>query len=208
MSPRYIVYLILLISVLVFGIIQFRRLSGRFKILLYLLIIVLVSEISSRILVVKLETSLPTYHFLIPIQVVVYGLIYAYPYKNKTMTYLSFGICFLLCLFNTLFIQDIFDFPSYSLILLSTCLIISALLDFNRMLKVPTSIKLLSLPDFWFNLGTLLFYSMSFFVFSFLNEGIQFYPIIQLLYIVILNLFMYSSYGYSIYLDSRKKINA
>jgi hypothetical protein len=100
-----------------------------------------------------------------------------------------------------IFIQGIYTFPTYPLMLLSIGLTLATLMDFKRIIESPSSINILTLPVFWFNVGTLVFYSVTFFIFSLINSGIIFMPKLVSWFIGLSNVFMYSCYGLSIHFD-------
>lgn len=203
MPLSYYIQAILLLLCTLIGLSVYSKISSKYKLLLVLVIVGFIGEILSNIFSFVYESNSQVFHFLIPIQSLIFGFVYAHNNDHKKIILLMFSIISLLCVFNSSFYQELVEFPSFSLILLSFGLILISLLDFKRMLYIPTKIKLHYTPDFWFNLGTLLFFSMSFFVFGFINLGLKIGFGWQSNLILVLNIIMYSCYGLSIYLDSR-----
>lgn len=207
MPLSYYIQAVLLLICTVIGLSVYSKISRKYKIVLLLVLVGFIGELMQNTFAFIYNNNNPVTHFLIPVQSIIFGFIYIQNHNNKKIVPLIFAIISLICLVNTAYFQELSTFPSFSLILLSFGLILISLLDFKRMLYVPTNIKLHYTPDFWFNLGTLLFFSMSFFVFGFINVGLKMGFDWQSNLIIFLNIIMYSNYGYSIYLDSRNKIN-
>lgn len=205
MLQGYHVYVLLLIVSLCIGFWNFTKLSLKYKWATVLLCFIFLTEIATSIATNLNFRNTPLYHFIIPIQFIIYGFIFGISQRRVKLFLILFTAFMLLSVINSIWIQNIFVFPSYSLILLSLALITTVLFDFTRLMKVPSKIKLTSLPDFWFNLGHLVFFSSTFFVFAFINSMVN----IELSWpydlIIIANLFLYSCYGLSLYLDSKQK---
>lgn len=202
--PRYYPYLtILLISILI-GLFRYSRLSARYKMLLLLISLVFISEIVSRCLAIAFENSRPTYHILIPLQCILYGIIYGLAQPNKKMCYAFFGLATCASVLNSFFFQSIYQFPTYSLLALCLVLITTVLFDFKRLILFPTEIQLSAQPDFWFNLGTLVFFTCTFFIFGFINLALKFTPPWATWLIWGTNLFLYACYGIALVLEARK----
>jgi hypothetical protein len=203
MLQGYHVYVVLLIVSLCLGFWNFTKMSLKYKWAIILLCFIFLTEIATSIATNLNFRNTPIYHYLIPIQFISYGFIFGISQKRIKLFLILFTAFMLLSFINSIWIQTIFVFPSYSLILLSLALVTTVLFDFKRLMTTPIKIKLTSLPDFWFNLGHLVFYSSTFFVFAFINSMVN----INLTWthdlIIIANLFLYSCYGLSLYLDSK-----
>lgn len=205
MLQGYNIYVGILFISSMYSIWRFSKLSFKYKWAAILIVSILFIEIIVTIIANMNLIQTPIYHALFPIQFLIYGIYFGIS-QNKRIIYLLLYIsCVFLSIINSIWIQSIFIFPSYSLILLSLALITTVLFDFKRLMTIPIKIKLTSLPDFWFNLGHLVFFSSTFFVFAFINSMVN----IELTWpydlIIIANLFLYSCYGLSLYLDSKQK---
>lgn len=81
------------------------------------------------------------------------------------------GFCF--SLYNSIFVQTFFVFPSYSIFILSLFTVFQALLSFYFMLEQPVDKSPLKVPLFWFSFGNLFFYCTTFFMFGFFTPFIK-----------------------------------
>ncbi len=203
MLQGYNIYVGILFISSAYAIWKFSKLSFKYKWAAILIIFILFIEIIVTTIANMNKIQTPVYHLVFPIQFMIYGIYFGLS-QNKKILYLVLSIC---CVFfsivNSIWIQSIFMFPSYSLILLSLAIVTTVLFDFTRLMKVPSKIKLTSLPDFWFNLGHLVFFSSTFFVIAFINSMVNIDLMWPYYLIIIANLFLYSCYGLSLYLDSK-----
>lgn len=201
MSPRFTIYLLLLLAISVYGLKQRNRLSLRYRALSLLVSTVFVSETISRILSYTIGNSMPTYHFLIVAEFIIYW--YLYHKKGNILWGALFLSGVLYSLLNSLYIQSFWEFPTNAIILLGFCIVLSSLLDLKKLLRTPETLKLTAQPDFWFNLGGLVYYSLTFFSLSMMNIGMDVFPdwIYHLIFFA--SNVMYIAYGYSIFLNSR-----
>lgn len=204
-SPRFFLYSLLLLCIWVFGLRYWKRFDTKYQLLTILISIVLITEICGRFLIVSINNSQPVYHFLIPFQCLLYFLIFTAYRKNKKPLGLLFGLALIFSVVNAIFIQSLYIFPTNSLIALSFSLVTSTLFDFNRILKYPTEIQLFKLGDFWINLGTLLFFSLTFFAFSMMNIDHLRFPkwIYDLIFSA--NIALYFCYFVALYLERKAK---
>lgn len=201
-SPRYFYYLTLLFIVALLGLLNRKKVSKRYIALTVLVTIVFLSEVLSRILALKDGSSMPIYHVLAILECVLYWNIYKNVFRSKSISflYLATGI---ICISNSLFVQELSVFPTNSMIALSFAVITSALFHLKRMLEHADDSSLLRNPDFWFNIGTIFFFSITFFAFGLMNIGMHLLPywIYDLIYAA--NIVLYTCYGVSIYLNSQ-----
>lgn len=187
----------------ILGVYIWKKLNKKYRFLTTLLIIVTISEATSRVLIVENGSSFPIYHFLIPIQCLFYALIFGIFSKNKNLIGTIFSIAFLGSILNTSFNQHLYSFPTISLIFLSFAVVISVLFDFERIRKHPNEIQLVKMGDFWLNIGTLFFFSITFLGFSMMSiEGKQFPKwVYNLIYAA--NVSLYISYFAALYLERK-----
>src|ERR1051326_7649531 len=113
---RFFLYTLLILAAAIQGAIYFRKLKPEFKLLTILLTATLLSEVAGRILAVFKGSSFPAYHFLIPIQFLLYPSIYLL-FLSKGLRFtgiiaLSSAALALLSIINSIFIQPLYTFPS------------------------------------------------------------------------------------------------
>lgn len=204
MTLGYQFYLVLLCASILIGLINFKRLTLRYKLAFFLLFIILATEISTSYISSIGQNKALIYHLLILSQFVFYGFYYGLPQQNKRIYILVFGASIVFGVFCSIWLQKIDKFPSYLLILLSLVMTTAALFDFKRLMYAPVKIKLTSMPDFWFNIGHLVFFSSTFFVFAFINSVVQVSIDWPMRLILLANIFLYTCYGLSLYLDSNQ----
>lgn len=197
MLPRSIPLFLLLAAAVYFGFRHFYHLSARYKWLAVFLCLTLANEVAQRYFAYAYGNNSPIAHFYVVIQCIFYGGIYSIrstkPILIRTL-YLTAGI---LSISNTLFLQPFFVFPSNAIQLMFALTIVILLFDFRRMIYSEANTPLRQLPDFWLNLGGLIFFSTTFFIFSYLNvSGIN-TPDWCIYLIYATNLFIYGCYGYT-----------
>ena len=186
------------------GYFNYKKLTVPFKRLTIFMSCVLCSEFFAN-LMYDSGNNRVVYHILIPCQIIFYSLIFSSFRKNKVVFIIIAAILVLFSIFNAVYIQTILDFPTYPLMLLSIALTMATLFDFKRILESPSNMNIIKLPEFWMNIGTLFFFSTTFFIFSFDNLYTYMKPKYISGFIIIVNVIMYGSYALSIYLDSRLK---
>lgn len=194
MSPRFIIYLLLISCLILFGIKKFSRLSREFKMLIFLVTYILFSEILSKILAFKFGNNMIVYHVLIPVQLVFYALFYIISIRKWkieiiVVTFIAVCCCFL----NSLFFQSIYNLPTNSLILQALIIVPLCLSHMKTLAFEENNSALNRNPLFWFNLGNLIFYTNTFFVFAYYNL-IGNPPEWVFVFIWILNIILYGSY--------------
>jgi hypothetical protein len=176
-SLRFLFYIVLVFVAVVYGIYGYKGFTKPFRILVVLVLCVFISECIGRWFAYNRGSSIPAYHLLILAQMILYPYIYltALPAGKRLkmiITILAWiGFCF--SVFNSLFLQTFFVFPSYSILLLSLFTVCLALLSFYFMLEQPVDKSPVKVPLFWFNLGNLFFYCITFFMFGFFTPFIK-----------------------------------
>lgn len=209
MSTRFIINLILIGVVALFGLLQSQKNSRAFQLLTILILYTFLSEITSRILANYYGIAFPVYHIYVFVGLVFNAFIYQNLLSFNRGIKLFFGlmtICFvLLSLINTLFIQTIFTFPSYGIMLHGLQAILFALIVYQKMLKTPSNTPLSKQAVFWLNTGNFVFYGLTFIVFALYNFYYQTATMSSWVYWLIWcgNIFLYSCYFMAIYLNSK-----
>lgn len=206
LSPRFTIYLLIIGFSFVYGLMNFRKLSPQIKILVLYLGIVFISEVFSRLLEAKIENSMPTYHILIPIQILFFGFFYSILIKKKSkLILLITSIITILTLINSLFVQHVFKFPTFSLLIFLLFIITLTLYHFHHLSTSPANVSITKLPEFWIDVSGLFFYSMTLFFFGFKNL-FHFENIFYDWFIYSITLLMYVFYSYAIYLDKENTL--
>ncbi|MFK8046279.1 MAG: hypothetical protein AB8B72_12360 [Crocinitomicaceae bacterium] len=211
MTARVLFYLTLLTLVTALALWKYRKLSKAFKYLALLLVITLMSEITAKVLEVKIGSSFSVYHFLIVGGMILNFFIYLNILVLKKLSFLMVlgltVVLIILTVYNSVYIQPSYQFPSNGIMLHCFQTIFLALLLFLNMLKFPVKTALFKQPAFWLNTGNLVFYGVTFSVFAFYNF---FYQSVggnsagfNLVYLA--NILLYSSYAYAILLNSNVK---
>ena len=122
--------------------------------------------------------------------------------ENTRIAWALTGLIITLAILNSVFVESYLTFPSFSLLLLCLFVFPMTLLAFKHLLINPSREEVYTQPMFWFNMGGLLFYSVTFFIFGYYNYiSTQEVWIHKLIWGV--NLFMYSSYTISMYQAQR-----
>lgn len=212
MSLRFTLYILLVLIAALYGIYNYKDLSKPFRLLVVLMVCVFLSECYGRLLVYRYATSIPAYHLLILAQMILYPYIYftALPAgkRLKAVILVLMGIGCGFSVWNSMFLQTFFVFPSYSIFLLSLITVFLALLGFYFMLQQPVDRSPAKDPLFWFSLGNLFFYCITFFMFGFFTPFIKRsggLPEWGFIFIFTANMGLYACYMASLYLENTKK---
>lgn len=210
-SPGYLFYLIILSVSIVIGLKDFRRLAPSYKTLVYLLVIVLISQLASTIVVKYKMSNHFVFHALIPFQSIFYGYIFSGLIRAKTgrsskiPVYTGYFYALVSITISLLSAIDGIDFPSLNISLLSILMISSSLLLFYHLINNPSEQALMTQSEFWYATANLVFFAGSFLIF-----GLYDWMLVQGRHlppwgskaIYLLNYFLYGGYLISIYLDA------
>lgn len=210
MTFRVLFYLSLLAVTTFVAILKYRKLSTGFKYLTFLLILTFFIEVMAKILEVKVGSSFSIYHYLIIGGLVLNFLIYLNLIAIKKVNFmvmLSLTILFiLLSIVNSIYVQPTNKFPSNGIMLHCIQTVLLSLLSYLNMLKFPVKTTIYKQPVFWLNTGNLIFYGLTFSIFSFYNLYYKTAQVgsggYQLIYFT--NILLYSFYLIAILLDSRQ----
>jgi hypothetical protein len=171
-TPRFILYLIFLLVILVYGLVNFRKLQSPYKILVILLSLTLISESITRILAYKINNSNINYHFFAPLQLITISGVYILLLKKKWMGVIL-SVIFMLNILNSIFLQDLFVFPSNALMINSFFIVFLCLLNMYQLLQNPSEMSLFRQSWFWLNIGNILFFTSTYMFFPILNLMIK-----------------------------------
>jgi hypothetical protein len=208
MSDRFIIYLVLLLFIAITGLYQFRQLSLPFRLLVILVIYTFLSETFSRWLIYYYRQSIPLYHLYVPVQFSFFLLIYSklLTWSKQLYPFLIIGGFFILSMINLFYLQSLSRFPSNTVLLASTILILFSLFYFKVMLSKVEQVSIFRRSVFWFNSAVLLFFALAFVYWGFYNyllkHKISTKPVTTIIYYV--NLIFYSMLLVSIVLDMKR----
>ncbi len=204
----YSLNLILIAISIIFGCAKRSSLSTTYKILHLYIIIIYLSEMTSAFSAYFLKTNMLVSHVLLPIQLIVFSwfLFCLFNQKKSTKFYWLITLAFLVLAMSTLSaIQGVDKFNSIGIILFSMIAISSSLFSLKKIALTVNSEKLQNKPVFWFSIGNLAFYSITFFIYGFLwMPGIK--PDWTYTLITTSNLFMSACYFLTMY-TSVKSLN-
>ena len=156
-----------MVSSSVLGYVNYGNNKSSFRLLTQMVTVVLISELTAEILILNIGTSIPPYHFLQPIQVIYFGLIFYHLLRlnqpGKWLLAFSTVSIVITCVFLSLFYQSIYTFPSIGLVLLSLFVVMNCLVLLVQMLNKPSMEPLWKQANFWFAIGNLQFHTITFF---------------------------------------------
>lgn len=157
-----------LILILVFG---FIKKSNYYYELASLVIIYTIGDITALTLALKGINNMPLFHTITFLEFGLLALIYRKNFKSKkrkSLGVFTILICLLL-VYNTLYIEDIWEFDSFAKMITSLVLIFFSMIWFIKIFKEMVIEKLSDDPMFYINSGVLLYFSGNFFIFTYYN---------------------------------------
>lgn len=200
-TPRFVVYIAILIITFSFGFKQWKKLSLEYKTIVVLVLLVTISEVISRITSYKIGTSNPSYHILICVYFFIYNWFYRIKLQSSIIQFTFLGS--LLYSIVNIFVDSWYSFPSVPFITLSFIVVLSSLLALRKLLLKVDDRHILTIPDFWFNTANILFFSLTFFVLGMRNINPKLLPEWTFDIIFYSNIVLYCSYFAAIYFDQR-----
>lgn len=209
MSLRFVIYLLVLIVNILIGLVRFKKLTRPVKVLAFLLIATFLSESISRILVYRIQNSMPTNHIFAVIEYCGYAYIFsvliANPFITKLIRYSIFPVV-ILAIGNTLFFQDIYHFPSNILLLTHGLFLLFSLLLFKQIFEGSFEQNLFYQTEFWYASALLIFSSVVYLSFGLRNYFMLMGASTNLLdsFIYIINMIFYSLTALILILDREK----
>lgn len=119
------------------------------------------------------NNNLPAIHLFIVISIMFFAAIYYYaffnPFLKKTVIILA-AIALLIVIFNIIFIEGIWEYPSMSNTVLGVLLIFFSLAYFYQLLNRQEFIHIEKQGLFWINAGVLFYFSINLFLFMLLRR--------------------------------------
>ncbi len=210
MSLTFSIYLLTILVSALIGILNYQKLSKYFQILVQIIVIVFFSEIIGRILAIRINTSFPTYHFLLIFQFLYFNLLFMriFGFSRKFISLLTISVIYVFAgIFNYLSYRSINFFPSTGITLFSLFMVVGTLFLLFKILSTPEQGSLFKSSFFWFAIGNLQFHAITIFVFGLYdvilkaksNEPEWFYDLIWFS-----NLILYISDGIALHLDAHR----
>jgi hypothetical protein len=208
MNLRFIIYLLIILTAFIIGMVRFKRLAIPFKFLAVLVGLSFLSELGTRVMAYQTGSSMPIYHVICVVHFVLFSLIYHCLLETKViktaalwlmLPFIGFAI------FNLLKLQPITSFPSNSILISQALYIVYALALFLQMLTRPVLIPLSRQSMFWFNISVLVFSSVLLFNLGLINYFHKRDMDTSLLDAIIyaVSLTFYTLFGVALYLDNR-----
>jgi hypothetical protein len=202
MGSGYWFYLALLFACVLYGLTNYRILAIPYRRLAQLCFIDFFAEILSRTSYIYFENSYPVYYILIPITIVYQALIYISSYRsNSIQTKLRIWVALMLAAYVAVLLnaKSMFNFPSFGMMILSFSIILICLMSFYDMLNFPSDVSIYRQSLFWMNSANLIFYCTTFFIYGYF----YYYRTPEWAYLLIgiFNIFLYSCYSLSFYLQ-------
>jgi hypothetical protein len=211
MTLRFALYLILLLSVFIMGMIRFNKLTLPFKLLTTLIGITFVSESATRVAAHLYHNALPLYHIISIIQYIFFALIYRYIINApgiKTFILVTIFIMTFFGIVNAFTLQPwLTVFPSYTLLPSEILYCVYALVLFRQMLLNPLTVSLTKQSIFWYNVALILYSSVIFMCDGLTNYFISHHIYNDLLGEVnaVAHYIYYLLLGFSIFINSKQK---
>jgi hypothetical protein len=211
MTIRFLLYLLLLTYLLIVGLLRFRKLSFAFQLLTVLIGLTLISEGTSRLLILKYQNSSPVYHVFNVINAIGYSTIFYFLLRGRSSRRVALGVMILSASFsiiNTIFLQTLWSFPSNFLLILCLSNVLLSLLFLKQILNIKEDIRLIRQSEFWFTGAVLVFFTVIFLNWSFYNYLVrnQFNTRLISSIMYYLNIVYYVCVGVSMHLNNRKMI--
>ncbi len=204
MSPRFSIYLLLLLVIVIYGFRNYKLLSKEFKLLVLFVTYVFISELFGKYLSNMYGNNMILYHIIFPVQICFYGMFYQIVIRNWRNTIIFTTSIFIVCtIINSMFFQSIEVFPSHDMVFSSILAIPLCLLQFKELATNKSKILIHQNSLFWFSLGSLLFNTLTFFAFGYFNLFGNEIPDWVFILIWCLNMVLYGCYFYALRLNLR-----
>lgn len=202
-DPFIAIHLIILCSGVLTYTIKSENFTSIGKWIKIYILLVLAIELLCAFSAQFFRTNMVISHFAIPVQLILLVYIYFKIWKLKlTILHVIPFISILLLLASLSISQGLKTFASAQYSIFATTIIVLALFEFRRLIQSDESTPLRIRPEFWFNISSLVFFSVNFFVYSFLwMPGIK--PSWTYDLIMATNLVCYPCYLVAVILDAK-----
>lgn len=155
------------------GIFLYKRFPVEIKTVFYFVMFGILTEVYNKIHIhYIMKNSMPIGHFYFPIAIIIVGIFYIQILKDfiKPKWIIAIIISFVLySIFNTVFIQGLFQYASVTASVGSLILFLFSVIYFIKVM-IDAKIEQLSInPYIWINTGFLIYYTVGFFYHSLYN---------------------------------------
>jgi len=158
-------YYLLMVIVSIYGIINIKKLSNNFKLLILLIVISTCAEIFNYFTFTFHFLTIKIYYFTIPINMALFYFILKPYWKNKNIIFFNGVITIIAIIFSiytSIFIVEFEGYPSIELTFLSVLTIIFALVTLKAIISSPAQNSLFIKPEFWLSITILVFFTISY----------------------------------------------
>lgn len=207
-----IFYLIILTSVTIYALNNYKIFLKSFKVLTVLLVIITVKEFLSKYVYHYNYDGNYLNHCLLTLTLILNLYIYLPQWSgNKKLKIIVSVISILfacLAVLNSVFLQNLYLTPSNGLILLCLQMVLLSLLSFKIIINSPANESIYMKPLFWLSVSNLFFYTVVYLIFAFFHFYKEVGKIGSWLPLILsmANCLLYIGYGISIYVH-KKRIN-
>lgn len=207
---RFLIYAAFLLCIFLYGLVHWQYLKVPYQMLVVLIAFTLFGEAYGRVLVAQNGGAQPFYHFYAVVEYAFLALIY-YQVALRQYTWARLWLGFSIAGFtsfsviNSFYIQGLKSFPSYAVMIAGLLYAFMSMSSLVAMVRFPDERPLHWQPAFWFNIGTLVFYLLSFFAFGFSTQSQVPGTITNLLwdFVYVGNWALYICYAIALYLNIR-----
>ena len=157
---------------LIIGFFRWGKLSSIQRILVFIILTTLISDLLTLSLRQTNHNNHWVYHIYVPVFFILLIFLYKKLLANLPQLFfhiLQFSFLFF-CLINSLFFQNINSFNSNAVTVAWFIYLYFALTYFYQLLKNPPNGSLIKNPVFWFNTGIILYHSSTIILFGVLNH--------------------------------------
>ena len=137
MTFRFGLYLAIILIGVIIGTIRFKNLIVPIQYLIIFLAATFLSESMSRYLAIKIHNSSPSYHFYVMFLMAIFSMIYFHLIIQKSIRIFIVVCCIIFLVFsffNSLFIQTLLAFPSFSIVTADIIILIFCLLFYKHII--------------------------------------------------------------------------
>lgn len=212
MRFHQILTLVIVAQAFLVGVIFYKHLNNTLKVIFGLVCLAVITEFSSQIIIYILKgTTIWISHFYVMIEFFLWALFYWFLMKSYVKKKLFWTVALLFelyCILNTIFIQDLNEYPLTRAVE-SIFIVILSIITFHRIMIEGKMEKLTTEPVVWINTAVLLYFSSSVFfhlLFNLsLNVNIEFLKLSGYFFIAA-NTLLYLLFSVSFYLQKLKSV--
>lgn len=149
--------------------------SGQVR-LVYIVLVMFLNELLTRLLRVNEIDNLWVYHIYVPM--LFWSVTHAYAtettsLKHKRLLKVASVLFSAFCLYESLYLKRIFALNSMSIIVASSAYIVMSIVYLRNLLNQDRAIAVYKLPLFWLSSGGIVYYASTFVLFAFYEQIIN-----------------------------------